>query len=100
MQIDFSAAIDRTNHLGVLYRIRSVLNILTQCLLNRSQHDMVDGCRRKLVNVVSRLPQDSVLVRLLFLLYTSELFSMNKLFGYADDSTLLSVVPSPELELQ
>ena len=32
---------------------------------------------------------------LLFLLYTSELFSIleNKLIGYADDSTLMAVVP-------
>ena len=34
---------------------------------------------------------------LLFLLYASELFSIleNKLIGYADDSTLVAVVPSP-----
>ena len=34
---------------------------------------------------------------LLFLLYTSELFSIleNKLIGYADDSTVMAVVPSP-----
>ena len=34
---------------------------------------------------------------LLFLLYTSNLFSIleNKLIGYADDSTLMAVVPSP-----
>ena len=33
---------------------------------------------------------------LLFLLYTSELFSIleNKLIGYADDSALMAVVPS------
>ena len=34
---------------------------------------------------------------LLFLLYTLELFSIleNKLIGYADDSTLMTVLPSP-----
>ena len=33
----------------------------------------------------------------LFLLYTTELFPIveNKLFGYADDSTLVAVMPSP-----
>ena len=38
---------------------------------------------------------------LLFLLYTSELFSVleNKLIGYADDSTLIAVVPSPGLRV-
>ena len=46
---------------------------------------------------MSRVLQGSVLVPLLFLLYTSELFSIlkNKLIGYADDSTLMAVVPSP-----
>ena len=49
------------------------------------------------VNVVSVVPQCSVLGQLLFLLYTSELYSIfeNKLIGYADDSTLMTVVPSP-----
>ena len=58
---------------------------------------MVDGCRSKLANVVSAVPQGSVLGPLLFLLYTSELFSIleNKLIGYSDDSTLMAVVPSP-----
>ena len=58
---------------------------------------MVDGCRSKLLNVVSGVPQGSVLGPLLFLLYTSELFSIleNKLTGYADDSTLMPFVPSP-----
>ena len=75
----------------------SVLSILTQFLSNRSQQDMVDGCRSKLVNVVSGVPYGSVFGPLLFLLYTSELFSIleNKLISYADDSTSMAVVPSP-----
>ena len=62
---------------------------------------MVDGCRSKLVNVVSGVPQGSVLRPSLFLLYTSELFSIleNKLIGYADDSTLMAVVPSPDVRV-
>ena len=46
---------------------------------------------------MSGVPHGSVLCPLLFLLYTSELFSIreNKLIGYADDSTLIAVVPSP-----
>ena len=79
-----------------------MLSILRQFLSNRSQHVMVDGCRSKLVNVVSEMPQGSVLGPLLFLLYTSELFSIleNKLIGYADDSTGIAVVPSPGLRVQ
>ena len=74
-----------------------MLSILTQFISNRSQQVMLDGCRSKLVNVMSGVPQGSVLGPLLFFLYTSELFSIleNKLIGYVDDSTLISVVPSP-----
>ena len=55
---------------------------------------MVDSCRSKLVNVASGVPQGSVLGLQLFLLYTAELFSLvqNKLYGYADNSTLVAVV--------
>ena len=66
MQIDFSEAFGRVNHLGILCRLCSVgiggyvLSILTQFLSNRSQQVMVDGCRSKLFNVVSRVPQGSV----------------------------------------
>ena len=58
---------------------------------------MADGCRSKLVHVVSRVQQGSVLGPLLFILYTLGLFSIleNKLIGYADDFTLMAVVPSP-----
>ena len=60
MQIDFSAAFDMVNHQGILYRLcsmgigGSVLCIQTPFLSNRSQHIMVDGCRSKLVDIVSK----------------------------------------------
>ena len=38
----------------------SVLSKLTQFLSNGSQHVIVDGCRSKLVDVVSGVPQGSV----------------------------------------
>ena len=101
VQIDFSVAFDRVNHQGILFKLcslevgGSVLSVLTQFLSNQS-HVVVDGCRGKLINVVSGVPLGSVLGPLLFLLYTTELFSVveNKLYGYADDSTLVAVVPS------
>ena len=103
VHIDFSAAFDRVIHQGTLYRLSSVgiggsvLPVLTKFLSNRSQYVLVDGCRSKLVNVVSGVPQCSVLGPLLFLLYTSEFFYIleNKLIGYADDSILMAVVSSP-----
>ena len=56
MKINFSAAFDKVNHLGILCKPcsvgigDSVMSILTQFLSDRSQHVMVDGCRSKLVN--------------------------------------------------
>ena len=67
MQINFRAAFDRVNHLSILYKLcsvgigGSVLSISTQFLSNQSQQVMVDGCRSKLINVVSGVPQGSVL---------------------------------------
>ena len=58
VQIDFSAAFDRVNHQGILYKLcsvgigGSVFSILSQFLSNRSQHVMVDGCWSQQVNVV------------------------------------------------
>ena len=50
VQVDFSSAFDRVNHLGILYKLcsvgigGSVLSILIRFLSNLIQHVMVDGC--------------------------------------------------------
>ena len=81
VQIDFSDVFDRVNHLG--FSIRSALWVLEiRCLyidavsFKRSQHVVVDDCRSKLVNVVSGVSQGRVWGLLVFLLYTSEFFSI------------------------
>ena len=67
VQIDFSSALDMVNHQSILFKFcslgvgGSVLSVLAQFLSNRSQYVVVDGCRSKLANVVSRVPQGSVL---------------------------------------
>ena len=107
VQIYFSAAFERVNDQGILYWLcsvgigGSVLSMLTQFLSNRSQHVMVDGCRSKLVDVVSGVSQCSLLGLLLFLLCTSKLFSIpkNMLIRYADDSTSMAAVLSPGVRI-
>ncbi|KAI3381869.1 hypothetical protein SNEBB_010891 [Seison nebaliae] len=103
VQIDFSAAFDRVNHIALLHKLKSVgvggsvLSIATEFLRSRVQRVCVDGCYSNFSNVISGVPQGSVLGPLLFILYTADLYNIvkNDLFGYADDKTLLSVIPSP-----
>lgn len=91
------------SHSGILFRLCSLgicgplLSVLSAFLTDRSQYVVVEGVRNHCVNVVSGVPQCSVLGPLLFLTYTSELFNIvqNDLFSYADDSTLVAVIDSP-----
>ena len=55
---------------------------------------MVEGAAREWIPIFSGVPQGSVLGPLLFILFTSEMFELveNRLYAYADDSTLLAVV--------
>ena len=102
MQIDFSAAFETVNHQSILCKLYYVsiggfvLSTLTQFLSNRSQRVMEDGCRSIMINVVSRVPQGRALRSLVFLLYNSNLFFIleNKLISYADDYTVMAVLPS------
>ena len=66
-------------------------------LSNRSQYVMVDVYRSRLLNVVSGVPQGGVFLPLFVPPVRFEvLFHYgNTLIAYADDSTLMAVVPSP-----
>ena len=72
-------------------------SICTEFLSDRMQRVVVDGAASEWIPIISGMPQGSVLGPLLFILYTSEMFELveNRLFAYADDSTLLSVVLKP-----
>ena len=104
VQIDFSAVFNRVNSHGIQYKLcsegvgGSVLSIYIDTVFIKSTTARYGGrSRSKLDNIVSGLPKGSALGSLLFLLYTSELFSIlkKKLIGYADESTLIAVLPSP-----
>ena len=59
----------------------------------------VDGQLGDIRNVISGVPQGSVLGPLLFIIYTSDMWVglENKLVAYADDATLVASIPSPNL---
>ena len=61
---------------------------------------MVDGCQSKLVDIVLGVLHGSVLGLLLFLLYTSELFSILENKGLVMlMTTLMAVLPSPGIRV-
>ena len=105
--LDFSAAFDRINNKALLFKLKQLgiggpfFNILSEFLSNRMQRVVVDGQLGDLRPVVSGVPQGSVLGPLLFILYIHDMwFGLeNMLVSYADDATLLAVVPSPAAKL-
>jgi hypothetical protein len=105
VQLDFNAAFDRVSYQGLLYKLQScgvggsMLSIICNFLRERSQCFAIDGKISRPVNVVSDVPQGSVLGPLLFILYTSDKFDAleNTLFNYADDSTLVALIRQPGL---
>ena len=64
---------------------------------SRTQRVKVDGVFSSSIDVVSGVPQGSVLGPLLFLQYIADLprLLQNELVGYVDDSTLLCRIPHP-----
>ena len=103
VQLDFSAAFDRVNHCGLLFKLQEaringpILSVLGDYLSEKTQIVKLDCVRSSVVNVVSGEPHSSVLGPLLFLLYIRELALLleNALVGYADYSTLVANVSSP-----
>ena len=103
VQIDFSAAFDRVNHRGLVSKLREagvsgmILKVFQTFLSSRTQRVKVDGVCSSSIDVVSGVPQSSVLGPLLFLLYIADLSGLlqNVLLCYADDSTLLCRIPNP-----
>ena len=102
--LDFTAEFDRVNHKALIFKLRQLvvggpfLSTLTEFLSSRLQR-VVDGQFNDYRNVISGVPQGSVLGPLLFILYTHDMwFGLeNMLVSYADDATLSARIPSPNM---
>ena len=105
--IDFSSAFDHVNQEAPIFKIRlmdiggNFLNIKVEILTERKQRVVVDWQCRDYRNLICGIPQGSVLGSLLFILYTSNMWSAleNRLVAYADDATLFASVLSPHMWL-
>ena len=79
VQIDFSAAFDRVNHGGLVFKLREagvgglILKVFRNFLSTCTQRVKVDGVCSSSIVVVSVVPQSSILGPLLFLLYIADL---------------------------
>ena len=107
IDLNFSSAFDRVNHEALFFKLRQMgidgtfLNIIVELLTGRKQRVVVDGQCSDYRNVISGVPQGSVLGTLLFILYTSDMWCglENGLVAYEDDATFFVSVLSPHLRL-
>ena len=103
--LDISKAFDKVYHPGLLFNLKSygiegnLLKLLENYLHNRKQRVVLNGQCSSWKNILSGVPQDSVLGTLLFLIYINDLpdgiNSLCKIF--ADDTSIFSKVHSKHL---
>ena len=104
--LDFSKAFDKVNHKSLLKKVRHygmrnhVYNWLESFLTNRSQQVQIDGSLSEPADVLSGVPQGTVLGPLLFLLYINDLpkyvSTGTEVRLFADDSALYRTIKSPQ----
>ena len=99
--LDISKAFDRVWHDGLIYKLKQcgvsgqLLFLVQNFLKNRKQRTVLNGQSSKWGDISAGVPQGSILVPLLFLVFINDLAAIGlkcnvKLF--ADDTSLFTVV--------
>ena len=99
--MDFSSAFDFVNHEALIYKLQSVgvggnvLSLINDFLSDRTQAVSIDGASSDSRSVSSGVPQGSVLGPLLFIIFTSDMWSSleNQVVAYADDTSVYKSIP-------
>ena len=101
--LDISKVFDKLWHKGLIYRLkqngilRKLLNLIIDFSSNRKQRVVLTGKYSSWTNTEAGVPQGSILVPLLFLIYINDssdnLKKNPKLFP--DDTSLFSIVHDP-----
>ena len=95
--MDLSKAFDTINHSFLQSKLKAfgfsdqTLSLLQKCLCNRFQRSIINGSSSSWNEVITEIPQVSILGLLLFNIFLNYLFlfiSKCKLCNYADDNTL------------
>ena len=103
--LDFSKAFDKVDHKILLCKLENmgikgkIYNWIKSFLTNRSQHVIVDGEISKTAEVISGVPQGTVLGPVLFLLFINDITEAIKYATiniFADESKLSLKIGRPE----
>jgi len=102
--LDFAKAFDKVDHVILLQKVKrlgitgKIYQWIKSFLSNRKQHVVVDGVISSSSEVVSGVPQGTVLGPLLFLIFIDDMSDVvlhSKVKLFADDSKLCKKVSSP-----